>query len=95
MTTTIRLNYSCTLAIPADMKASEVSALFELLSRCNKLDSLWADAAKESVDYIEPVEVTIKRVPIQFISKEEASARAVEINAAAVSAAVRAEAAQV
>ena len=83
MTTTIRLNYSCTLTIPADMKASEVSALFELLSRCNKLDSLWADAAKESVDYVEPVEVTIKRVPSQYLNKEEASARAAELNVAA------------
>jgi hypothetical protein len=83
MTTTIRLNYSCTLTIPADMKASEVSALFELLSRCNKVDSLWADAAKESIDYVEPVEVTIKRVPMQYSSKEEASVRAAELNVAA------------
>jgi hypothetical protein len=83
MTTNIRLSYSCTLTIPADMKASEVSTLFELLSRCNKVDSLWADKAKESVEYIEPVEVTIKRVPIQYISKEEASARAAELNVAA------------
>ena len=95
MTTTIRLNYSCTLAIPADMKASEVSALFELLSRCNKVDSLWVDKAKESVDYIEPVEVTIKRVQSQYLTKEEASARAIEMTAAAVLAAVRAEAEQV
>ena len=95
MTTTIRLNYSCVLTIPADMKAGEVSSLFELLSRCNKVDSLWADKAKESVDYIEPVEVTIKRVPAQYRTKDEASARAIEINAAAVSAAELAEAAQV
>jgi len=83
MTTTIRLNYSCTLAIPADMKSSEVSALFELLSRCNKVDSLYADIAKESVDYLEPTEVTIKRVSTEFLTKEAASARAVELNAAA------------
>ena len=95
MTTTIRLNYACTLTIPADMKASEVSSLFELLSRCNKVDSLWADKAKESVEYIEPTEVTIKRVPAQYLTKEGASARAVELNAAAVSAAELAEAAQV
>jgi len=93
MTTTIRLNYSCTLTIPPDMRASEVSALFELLSRCNKVDSLWADKAKESVDYIEPVEVTIKRVPSQYLTKEGASARAIEINAAAVAAADLKEAA--
>ena len=83
MITTIRLNYSCTLAIPADMKSSEVSALFELLSRCNKVDSLYADKAKESVDYVEPTEVTIKRVATKFLTKDTASARAVELNAAA------------
>ena len=83
MITTIRLNYSCTLAIPADMKSSEVSALFELLSRCNKVDSLYADKAKESVDYVEPTEVTIKRVATEFLTKDLASARAVELNAAA------------
>ena len=82
MITTIRLNYSCTLAIPADMKQSEVSALFELLSRCNKVDSLYADKAKESVDYVEPTEVTIKRVATEFLTKDAASARAVELNAA-------------
>ena len=83
MITTIRLNYSCTLAIPADMKSSEVSTLFELLSRCNKVDSLYADKAKESVDYVEPTEVTIKRVSAEFFTKDAASARAVELNAAA------------
>ena len=83
MITTIRLNYSCTLAIPADMKSSEVSALFELISRCNKVDSLYADKAKESVDYVEPTEVTIKRVATEFLTKDAASARAVELNAAA------------
>lgn len=83
MTTTIRLNYSCTLTIPNDMKASEVSVLFELLSRCNKVDSLWADKAKEAVEYIEPTEVTIKRVGTSFLTKDAASARAVELNAAA------------
>ena len=83
MITTIRLNYSCTLTIPADMKSSEVSSLFELLSRCNKVDSLWADKAKEAVEYIEPTEVTIKRVATQFLQKDAASARAVELNAAA------------
>jgi len=95
MTTTIRLNYSCVLTIPADMKAGEVSSLFELLSRCNKVDSLWADKAKESVEYIEPTEVTIKRVATQYLTKDAASARAIEINAAAASAAALAEAAQV
>ena len=83
MITTIRLNYSCTLAIPADMKSSEVSTLFELLSRCNKVDGLYADKAKESVDYVEPTEVTIKRVATEFLTKDLASARAVELNAAA------------
>ena len=83
MITTIRLNYSCTLAIPADMKSSEVSSLFELLSRCNKVDSLYADKAKESVGYVEPTEVTIKRVATEFLTRDAASARAVELNAAA------------
>ena len=83
MTITIRLTYGCTLTIPAEMKASEVSNLFELLSRCNKIDSLWADKAKESVDYIEPVEVTIKRLSVQYLTKDEASARAAELNVAA------------
>ena len=94
MTTTIRLNYSCTLTIPADMRAGEVSSLFELLSRCNKVDSLWADKAKESVDYIEPVEVTIKRLPVQYLSKEEASARAADLNVSAALAAALKEAAE-
>ena len=94
MTTTIRLNYNCTLTIPADMKSSEVSSLFELLSRCNKVDSLWADKAKESVDYIEPVEVTIKRLSVQYLTKDEASARAADLNVSAALAAALKEAAE-
>ena len=87
MTTTVRLSYHCTLALPATMKATEVAMLFELLSRCNKVESLYASEAKESIDYSEGVELMVKRVGSPYPSRSSAEFKVRELNAAALASA--------
>ena len=90
MTTTIRFNYHCTLALPATMKVSEVAMLFELLSRCNKVESLYAAEAKESIEYAEEVELTVKRVGAPYPSRIVAEVKVRDLNAAALASAAEA-----
>ena len=87
MTTTIRLSYNCTLALPATMKVTEVAMLFELLSRCNKVESLYAAEAKESIEYQEEVELAVKRVGSTYPSKSMAEVKVRDLNAAALASA--------
>lgn len=93
ITTTIRFNYHCTLALPTDMKAGEVAMLFELLSRCNRIESLYADKAKENIDFAEGVELAIKRGPCSYPTRNEAEGLVRERNAAALASIALAEAA--
>ena len=87
MTTTIRFNYHCTLALPSTMKATEVAMLFELLSRCDKLESLYASDAKESVEYREEVELAVKRVGTTYPSRSSAELKVRDLNKAALASA--------
>jgi hypothetical protein len=95
MTITIRFNYYCTLALPIDMKATEVAMLFELLSRCNKIESLYADKAKENIEFFEGVELAIKRGPTVYPTRAAAENLVRERNVAALASVALAEAAQV
>jgi hypothetical protein len=87
MTTTIRFNYHCTLALPGNMKVAEVAMLFELLSRCNKIESLYASDAKESVEYQEEVELAVKRVGTTYPSRSSAELKVRDLNKAALASA--------
>lgn len=87
MTTTVRLSYNCTLALPATLKATEVAQLFELLSRCNKIESMYASEAKESIEYHEELELTVKRVGATYPSRTMAEVRVRDLNAAALASA--------
>lgn len=95
MNTTLKFNYYCTIALPSDMKAGEVATLIELLSRCNKIESLYASDAKENIDFAEGVELAIKRVSTVYPTRAAAENLVRERNAAALASATLAEAAQV
>lgn len=92
---TIRFNYHCTLALPTDMKTTEAATLFELLSRCTRIESIYASDAKESVEFSESLELAIKRVAVAYPSRSEAEAIVRERNAAALAGVALSEAAQV
>jgi hypothetical protein len=90
---TIRFNYHCTLALPVDMKTTEAATLFELLSRCTRIESIYASDAKESIEFAESLELAIKRVAVAYPSRSEAEGIVRDRNAAALAGIAMAEAA--
>ena len=84
---TIKLSWNETIALPENIKAADAAMLMQLLTQCVRVSRCYGSKSQETIDYVEPLEVTIKRLNTAPIGREQAEAQMKIIEAAFVAAA--------